>query len=237
MSRVHFLHIGKTGGSAIKHALEPYSAADRDIVLHDHTTTLAQVPVGEQAIFVLRDPVQRFVSAFNSRKRKGRPRYNSGWRPGEAVAFGTFATPNDLATGLSAPDPDRQKSAVAAMRAIQHVGNSYVDWLKSLDYVRARQADILWVGRTERLTDDFSDLVRLLRLPSTCCLPSDPVVAHRRLESDPTTLSPEAINNLKNWYRTDYSFIDHFFGTAETGITPPSLSEPLAASPLSGTGP
>jgi hypothetical protein len=57
----HFLHVGKTGGTAVKHALQPI-AARFGIVLHPHPTTLPEVPAGEFFFFFLRDPAARFAT-------------------------------------------------------------------------------------------------------------------------------------------------------------------------------
>jgi len=73
---IHFLHIGKTGGSAIKYALTQYSVSGRyAIYLHSHNFRLRDVPIGESVFFFLRDPISRFKSGFYSRQRQGQPRY------------------------------------------------------------------------------------------------------------------------------------------------------------------
>ena len=70
---VHILHIRKTGGSAVKESLGPYTMTDKfRIKLHGHSFTLKDVPKGEKVVFFLRDPFTRFVSGFYSRKRKNR---------------------------------------------------------------------------------------------------------------------------------------------------------------------
>ena len=59
---VHFLHIGKTGGSAIKYALKSYSSNARyAIYIHNHNFILRDVPKGEGVVFFLRDPIERFI--------------------------------------------------------------------------------------------------------------------------------------------------------------------------------
>jgi hypothetical protein len=213
MQRVHFLHIGKTAGTAMRHALSPYLTCVRgtEIVLHPHETTLADIPIGEKAVFVLRNPVDRFVSGFNSRHRRGPP-HHVDWNLAEATAFKNFATPNDLAAGLSASDAGERVRALSAMRGIRHVNTFYADWLQNLDYVRARRPDILWVGLTGRLSEDFDELLKTLGLPSHCSLPQDRVTAHRRLDTDPIWLSELAASNVRTWYAGDYAFMEHFFG-------------------------
>ena len=50
----HFLHVGKTGGTAVKEALRNHLDSGRyTIKLHRHKTTLADVPKGEKVFFFL----------------------------------------------------------------------------------------------------------------------------------------------------------------------------------------
>ena len=216
---IHFLHIGKTGGNAIKEAISPFVSHEVPIILHPHQMSLADVPEHEKAFFALRDPVDRFVSGFNSRRRCGRPRNNSRWNDEERTAFGRFATANDLALALSSTDEAQRNAAKSAMMGIRHVNSRYSDWLLSTAYLDQRWRDILWVGLTSRLSDDFELLKQLLGLPANCLLPSDPVVAHRRLPSDEVLLSPEAEDNVRQWYAAEYEFLDYFF-KAETSAGP-----------------
>ncbi len=74
MQKIHFLHIGKTGGTAVKYALSSYSKNEKyEIILHGHETKLKDIPNGEKFFFFLRNPITRFTSGFYSRKRQGRP--------------------------------------------------------------------------------------------------------------------------------------------------------------------
>jgi hypothetical protein len=49
---LHFLHIGKTGGTAIKHAIGPL-ASIKNLVLHPHSVRLSDIPAGERVFFCL----------------------------------------------------------------------------------------------------------------------------------------------------------------------------------------
>src|SRR5438477_10058390 len=110
--RVHFLRVGKTGGTALTQVLLDYrDAANCEIVFHGHEATMADVPVGEHALFVLRDPVSRFVSAFNGRLREDRPRYHYPWNEGERRAFARFEQPEELASALSSSDRAERSAA------------------------------------------------------------------------------------------------------------------------------
>jgi hypothetical protein len=195
---VHFLHIRKTGGMALKAALRPV-AAERRLILHEHGTTLAKVPKGERAVFVVRDPARRFVSGFNSRLRMGRPLFDRPWNEAEAKAFAAFGTPDELARALAAGRP----AALQAMAGIRHVNQPLSDWLISEDHLRERARDIVWVGRTETLAADLEEIKRRLDLPSSVRLPQDDVAAHRTPRGMDTALSPEGRAAIARWYDAD----------------------------------
>ena len=112
---LHFLHIGKTGGTAMKEALTPHAkSGDWLIKLHGHNVTLENVPAGEGVIFFLRDPLTRYVSGFYSRQRQGHPRYFYPWSSDEKTAFERFATPNQLALALSDENVETRAAAQKA---------------------------------------------------------------------------------------------------------------------------
>jgi hypothetical protein len=97
---------------------------------------------GRTFVNFLRDPVTRYVSAFNARYRKGRPRYYRPWSDAEKTAFQEFHSPNELARALSADNADTQRSATAAMTSIYLVNQPYTKWIGSADGLRAQQVRI-----------------------------------------------------------------------------------------------
>jgi len=228
---VHMLHIGKTGGTAMKTAfrqiadrvLVTYShgrrtvkasfrqaRGGRDLVLrlHPHNFTLRNVPVGDKVFFFVRDPLARFVSGFYSRKRQGQPRRLKRWTPAEATAFARFETPNALGGALASQDPSIREAAVAAMRGITHVQSSYWDWFRDSAYFESRLNDILFIGFQETLDDDFEILKSLLNLPSHARLPADDVTSHRSPRGLDRTLDDTAEAAVRKWYARDYEFLD-----------------------------
>jgi hypothetical protein len=218
---VHFLHIGKTGGTAIKSALhgaglgyfKPENAhkfAQTDyggIQLHDHGYWLEHVPPGEHAIFFVRDPISRMISGFQSRLRKGQPRYYSEWSPAEREAFEVFPTPERLAHGLVSENRRERRLARRAMRRIFHL-RFMERFTGPPDYVRSRLDDILYIGRQETIDADWRQIKRLLDLPRRLELPTDPVRAHRRDPLDQPQLDAVAVAALKDWYTRDYRLVE-----------------------------
>lgn len=205
---VHFLHIGKTGGTAIKEALKRTSPGEPFVVfMHPHRVRLRDIPRGEGVFFVVRDPAKRFVSGFYSRKRQGRPRYFDPWSAGEKKAFSFFGTPNELAEALYSEDESLREKALFAMSAIRHVNSSYWDWFESPEYFLSRKDDIFFIGRQENLTQDFEILKLELSLPPQTTLPRESVRLHETPKEFDTRLSEKAMENLKQWYKRDYEFL------------------------------
>jgi hypothetical protein len=205
---VHVLHIGKTGGTAMNHVLVDHASAARyRLVFGGHGTTLADIPAGEPFMFVIRDPLSRFVSAFNGRLREDRPRYHYPWRDEERIAFAIFKTPDQLATALSAEDETLRGQAEQAMRGIGHVNTPYSFWFGDEAAFRSRSSDVFFIGFTERLDDDFELLKRKLGLPPEARLPGDQTVAHRTPAGFDEHLGEGARSNLERWYERDLAFV------------------------------
>jgi hypothetical protein len=206
---IHLLHIGKTGGSAVKVALDNHLVTDRFVItLNPHHTTLRDVRRGDSVVFFLRDPIARFVSGFYSRQRRGQPRSYSEWTPDEREAFEHFGKPNDLAAALSSTDAELKQCAQKAMRSIRHVRDSYWKWFDNEAYFRSRAADIFFVGHQETLNADFEVLRQKLELPVEAALPSDPVRAHKNPDHLDYGLDDVAVENLRDWYQADWRFIE-----------------------------
>ncbi len=215
---IHFLHIGKTGGMAIKHALEPI-ARDHGILLHTHEVSLRDVGAGDRVIFSIRSPIARFISGFNSRLRRGLPNLISPWKFGEEEAFARFPTPNALAEALSSTDDTMRDAARRAMLVIEHVRSSYTDWLFSLPYVEERKGMILCILASESLAADFESLKRKLALPGAVRLPENPIKAHRTPAGFSTQISDRARQNLECWYAKDLAFHRYLSGLRKTLVT------------------
>ena len=204
---IHLLHIGKTGGTAVKEALKPYlSGESYEVVCHRHGTTLREIPDGDGVIFFLRDPISRFVSGFYSRQRKGRPRYNVPWSPGEAKAFRRFGTPNQLALALSSENDRKRRVAIESMGSIQHVRDSFWSWFDNESYFQSRIPAIEFIGFQETLDRDFEALKGRLHLPEEAVLPKDDQGSHKNPEVVDKRLDDEATINLKRGTRAITSF-------------------------------
>lgn len=206
---LHFLHVSKTGGTAIKQALQDAERTDTcRIVLHPHHVRLIDLPRGERVFFFLRDPVERFVSGFYSRLRKGRPRYHNPWTSLEEKAFRRFQTPRALGSAISSSDHETRWAALHAMGNIGHVRVGYRYWLGEKEYFLDRLDDVCLVGRQERLDVDFERLRDIVGLPPSVELPGDSLGTHTTPPEYDSELGTDARRNLRNWYEADYQLLE-----------------------------
>lgn len=123
-----FLHIGKTGGTGIRSFL----AALRDQGLPhplylphgwDNERITAESKISLH--LVIRDPLERTVSGFNSRLSQGRPRYNGTWTADEAITYTWFETADALLQAvLSDREIDRSRVNFA-FGSINHLKRNY----------------------------------------------------------------------------------------------------------------
>lgn len=205
VTKLHFLHIGKTGGSAIKHALRPYlEQPPQQFTIHNGHIALRKIPQNDKFFFVLRDPLARFVSGFYSRQRKGRPRLNIEWGPVEHEVFAAYQTPNDLAEALAIQEPLAQK----AMNSIFHLTRIHTHYF-NLQQIKDRKSDLEFILFQEQLDSDFELFKKMQGLPAKCMLPVNSIHAHKNPAELDRTLSAQAQDTLKNHYKEDYAIIDY----------------------------
>jgi sulfotransferase famil protein len=213
---VHFLHVSKAGGSALRHAIRATRVeAGRDLVSpwgpvwgHDHRFCLTDVGPDEMAVITLRDPVSRFVSGFFSRLRKGAPRYFNEWTPQESQSFEWFSSPQALADALAESRGELRERAEFALESIRHVRDPATRWTGDAAYVRERIENVLYFARQETLDADWELLKELLELPGNQMLPRDPVVAHRATDAADREISPKGVRALREWYANDYEVLE-----------------------------
>lgn len=217
---LHFLHIGKTGGSAVKGALKyafKAAGAEARFVAPGHGYRLRDVPEGEAYVFSVRDPVTRFVSAFYSRKRKGAPRTNIDWKPTEVLAFGAFEHAADLAEALFSPGA-RGMQALGAMRGIGHVSQSQVEWFPDPHAVLHGDRQPLAILRTEALEADFGVLLARLGMAGAVSLPEDAYGRNAHDYAGVPPLSSRGAANIRRWYAADMAFVAEASAFAERAL-------------------
>ena len=200
----HFLHIGKTGGHAIKNALRPFSKAGfYEIEITVGHRLLKRYPVGEPFFFVVRDPITRFTSAFYECLKNGVSKRHKV----EIDVFARFANPNELTEALYAQDELAQDAFIE----IGHL-KPMVHYFEDLETLKKRSEDILLVCHQETLSADFEVLRKKLGLPKNCQLPLNPKTANKTPKDKHRNLSSRSIEVLTDQYQLDYELVKYCEG-------------------------
>lgn len=206
---IHFIHIGKTGGSAITSSIRKGSSWAKNVyrenkivlVCHGHEFTFMDVGDKDKAFFVVRDPVSRFVSGFYSRKRKGRPKNNNPWSNEEHKAFTKYPEIQDLVRGLH----NHESAAFESLSGINHVRTSYWDWFGNEEYMLKNWHKIDFILKQDSLSKFWLEFINYHEL-SLGELPSGSMEKH----SNPikfTGLVPEQKEYLKEVFDSEYRFL------------------------------
>lgn len=203
-----FLHIGKTGGTAIREVITQHndSQPDKLIRYFGHRMSLRKIAnedLTPRLIFIVREPVSRFISAFNSRLRKGK-RGDKIWRPEEEKAFERFKTPNSLAEALSSSDVGEREAAEEAMNSIGHLKKSLNRFIGPVSLLEKEKGRIFFIGDQKHLTEDFETLKRLIGMNDDIRLPEDPRTAHRAPDTVDRSISELGAANIRRHYKDDY---------------------------------
>lgn len=208
---VHFIHIGKTGGTAFIASLKGKAYSENYVLYFHGHRKLKQFPNGTKVIFFLRNPITRYISAFYSTKRtyEGKGRYAYEPTPFISKVFTEFKTPNELAVSLvDDSSPSKQKLAIAAFDKIFHL-QSIFHYLESKDYLLERKEDILFIGFQETMAKDFEEIKELLGLPKEIKLPKNEFISNKTPSNYDVHLSDKAIAVIKKYYTEDINFYNY----------------------------
>lgn len=207
-----YLHIGKTGGTLIRELLGSLPAEHRrEFRFHGHDVTLPQALEAKPdmpVFFSVRRPETLFVSAFNSRRREGRPTYERPHNRREKIAFSVFDTPNALAEALSAEDPHLRACAEFSMLAINHVRKGLRWYLRGTDTLEEHRDRIAFVLLQERLEQDLRAFAERIGVPLEAAAVEPTERLHQAVAGDERELSPAGLANVEKWYRPHQEIYD-----------------------------
>lgn len=229
---LHFLHIPRTGGIARWHALQPAINAGHAVAYGwNHEATLADVKPEDTPVVFLRDPVARFVSAYDQldgqnmafvrRREDGKREVTIDYTMGNSVLvveamadaalipfYETWPTAEAFAWDIEDAYP---------VATLQNVAFMY-----QTTWVDAERPDTIW-ARTETMDEEFPRICDEHGVPHLA-LP-DAQDIERRNNASRSVLSRKAMQRVRDWYERDEALIARHAPRA--GI--PSLEEMASA--------
>lgn len=217
-----FLHIAKTGGTSVTALLAERREAERPAAIrlrHEWTLAMADaaLPSDTRVHFVLRDPVDRYASAFHSRQRKGYPAFNADWRPQEARVFERFPDISSLFRAFISANAEERDDAERAFRSIRHLRRGYAFYFGSPRRIDRLKGRIGLVGTLERLDDFCAALFR--EVDGAGRLSTDLSVPHKHRAPSGTAghdLNETELRALRSALVREYSVFDYLMSLVNT---------------------
>lgn len=198
---IYFLHVGKCAGTSISYILKNTNLSNYNnffFLKMSHNIKLKNLEPDAKYIINCRNPIDRFVSGFYSRKRKGKKGL-SEWSKDERSSFNFFDDANMLAEAISSLDKETKKKANFAMNSISHINNHFCTWLSSQDLERRPP---MFIFQQEELSSDIELFLEKFNIEKNLKFLN--VNKHKFNYKNTSTLSDVAKQNLKRWYEKDF---------------------------------
>ena len=160
---VAFMHLAKTGGTTIKYTVSKLEKRGVSVPIQSfnhrwRAKDLLDVKPTVQLGIVIREPAERFVSAFYSRLRSGRPDHEHEWSTREAIIFSNFRDPNTLAEWLYSDDEWEKSTARWAANGLRHLLRGYGYYFDSVDTAKSMSDNLKYVWHMKDLSGNLRQM-------------------------------------------------------------------------------
>ena len=203
-----FIHIGKCGGTTLMSTIadSPVFKRSYDRILRAH---LKQPPVYERAhyLVVVRNPIERAVSAFNWRYRKVVEERSQAWVDGEREALQKYGTLNQLAEALYLNN-ELCAEVAADFERISHL-HARISFYLSDFLLKIDSSQVRFVLSQETLD---SDIQRNLCVENVNELNKN----SGKVDAKNKQLTAAAYANLKRYLKEDYLALEQLLRICST---------------------
>jgi hypothetical protein len=223
--RFGYLHIAKTGGTSTQALLARLKFDGYEIpTMLGHYWTVGDVRLRYPRMrlaFVLRDPLERVISGFNTRLRGG-PEGTRLWSAGETAIFSIFPTAESFLAACASDDPFDQVAARTAMRTIEHLRLGYGHHFGTAARARALGARVYCVGSLWHLDSFHSNMLAPLGIDESI-VRAYSTIEHRApvpASSIAAQLSEVERAKLREFLRSEYDIYESLIALAKGEQSP-----------------
>ncbi len=215
-----FLHIPKTGGSGVREYGKGLVKRGYRFPCHfGHGWKIEEILTQFPKMkinFILRDPLSRMISGFDSRLRQGRPTYTSIWTPGEASAFILFPTIKHLLDAILSDDDYQQSAAAYTMRNVRHLHWNYNYYFKNMETLEQSSANFRLIGTMETLGEFIEGVTAQAGAPRSL---ANELYGKRHESTSKSgnvldSYSSKEILRIKNFMRREYRIYNELLSIA-----------------------
>lgn len=167
---------------------------------------LLQKGTDQRICLVLRNPADHLVSAFGSRKRKGKPAHHVPWNSVEAVVFAFFESANELAEALYSKDRKVRAVARMALKNMNHLARNYTYYFKDTDKLGLIEDRLEFVCHLKDLNSRLPEF--LGRYGVSPKQYAAAFAVEHSAGSTPEPLSETAQTNLHRFWATEFALYD-----------------------------
>ena len=202
-----FVHIPKTGGTAIKHWLKSSNHCPSIAsYYHEETTQTAQF-YQQHPITIIRDPIDRFLSTFYYWKY-GSEDISAWRRPNNWHKADNIDTPEKLITILANKNHPQHQQTVRDILSNDHI--TWQHFLPQSHWINSPEADITFVCyHPKQLQQQLQHALDQLHIP--CKIEQLPIKNQSRHKANhQAKLSPAAIQWLKQYYQKDFTLYQKY---------------------------
>ena len=158
-----FIHLGKTGGTTVVEAMKEFKSLGMDVPhVAKHSASLdgiAKKFPNSRFSVILRDPLERIISGFNSRLRQGRPTYGGqNWTNEEAISFSFFPTVETYLRACISKDERDISAASFATRSIRHIRLGYESCFRNPKQVKAQINRFYFIGHILNMDESIAGI-------------------------------------------------------------------------------
>jgi len=189
---LHFIHIGKCGGMTIRKEISKSKKWTISDLTHLKPAKYVQDSVRGNYLIAIRDPIDRFISAFNWAVKHNEKHPNDY---GDAEIVSKYKTPNALAEKLYTEDGELDEAVVAEAKKIHHIGEDINFYLEAFLKVCPRES-IVGVIHLEAIEKDMAAVLGIKITMHT----------HKNKDMD-TDLSASGRQNLQKFLHKDYECV------------------------------